>query len=145
MNNFTHYLHMLRFQTHRKPFPQPRGPKKSSVGRQTFLHTPLRLGQDQGKDAASFSTTVKTSHLCLMSRLLFRGNMQTWRLTVEQQDDQECQNNHTVTSHRFVSMLSLQNENQARLCLYFGPRGGVKIIWSSKLLPGFYMMELQAS
>lgn len=45
-------------QTYRNPFPQPRGPKKSSVGRQTFLHTPFRLGQAQGKEAASFSTTV---------------------------------------------------------------------------------------
>lgn len=45
-------------QTYRNPFPQPRGPKNSSVGRQTFLQTPLRLWQDQGKEAASFSTTV---------------------------------------------------------------------------------------
>ncbi len=48
----------LDIKTYKKPFPQPRGPKNSSVGRQTFLHTPFRLGQDQGKDAASFSTTV---------------------------------------------------------------------------------------
>lgn len=50
-------LHM-NINTYRKPFPQPRGPKNNSVGRQTFLHTPLRLGQDHGKDAASFRATV---------------------------------------------------------------------------------------
>lgn len=55
----TVYLHTAsEHPTYKNPFPQPRGPKKSSVGRQTFRHTPLRLGQDQGKDAASFSTTV---------------------------------------------------------------------------------------
>lgn len=54
------YSHTVTINTYKKPFPQPRGPKKSSVGRQTFLHTPLRLGQDQGNDAASFSTTVIT-------------------------------------------------------------------------------------
>ena len=44
--------------TYKKSFPQPRGPKNISDGRQTFLQTPLRLGQDQGKAAASFSTTA---------------------------------------------------------------------------------------
>lgn len=45
-------------QTYWNPFPQPRGPKNISVGRQTFLQTPVRLGQVQGNEAASFSTAV---------------------------------------------------------------------------------------
>ena len=49
--------------TYRKSFPQPRGPKNISVDRQTFLQTPLRLGQDQGKAAASFSTTEGTTRM----------------------------------------------------------------------------------
>lgn len=47
-------------QTYWNPFPQPRGPKNISVGRQTFLHTPVRVEQDQGKEAASFSATGMT-------------------------------------------------------------------------------------
>lgn len=67
-HKFTRYIHMrcLNIQTYKNPFPQPRGPKNSSVGRQTFLHTPLRLGQDQGKDAASFSTTVMMGNIVAM-------------------------------------------------------------------------------
>lgn len=61
--NISHTLY-LNINTYKKPFPQPRGPKNSSVGRQTFLHTPLRLGHDQGKDAASFSTTVHDEKYC---------------------------------------------------------------------------------
>lgn len=60
----THQTHnrstCQNIQTYRNPFPQPRGPKNSSVGRQTFLHTPLRVGQDQGMEAASFSATGMT-------------------------------------------------------------------------------------
>lgn len=61
-NKCTNYIHILHLnmKTYKNPFPHPRGPKNSSVGRQTFLHTPFRPGQDQGKDAASFSTTVMT-------------------------------------------------------------------------------------
>lgn len=64
-NKYIHILH-LTIQTYKEPFPQPRGPKNSSVGRQTFLHTPLRLGQDQGKDAVSFSTTVMMGNIVAM-------------------------------------------------------------------------------
>ena len=51
----------LKLNTYWNSFPQPRGPKNISVGRQTFLQTPLRVGQDQGKAAASFSTTGGTT------------------------------------------------------------------------------------
>ena len=52
-----------RMNTYRKSFPQPRGPKNISAGEQTFLQIPLRLGQDQGKAAASFSTTEGTTSM----------------------------------------------------------------------------------
>lgn len=118
----TKYIHVLclDISTYKKPFPQPRGPKKSSVGRQTFLHTPLRLGHDQGKDAASFSTTMHDEEYCSdvqyqNIKIYFpwrQRNVQIWvartcrdiksRLTIKQQDDQERQHNHAITRHSCV-------------------------------------------
>lgn len=116
-NKCTKYIHILRLniKTYKNPFPQPRGPKNSSVGRQTFLHTPLRLGQDHGKDAASFSTTVMTGKY--FSQVWFSNHFNSWkwnnlrskacrdiisRLTIKQKDSQERQNNSTITSHTCV-------------------------------------------
>lgn len=122
LDKCTQYIHTLylNINTYKKPFPQPSGPKNSSVGRQTFLHTPLRLGHDQGKDAASFSTTVHDEKYCSTVQYQNTKVYYPWkqrsvqnraertcrdikaRLTVKQQDDEERQHNHTITRHSCV-------------------------------------------
>lgn len=85
--------------TYKNPFPQPKGPKKSSVGRQTFLHTPLKLGQDHGKDAASFSTTGVPNQ-CTFTKLKTSSlEPNALWLTIEQQDNQERQRNQAIAGH----------------------------------------------
>lgn len=87
--------------TYKNPFPQPRGPKNSSVGRQTFLHTPLKEGQDHGNDAASFSTTVVSNqlHVYTAENIFLWAKRIVLRLTIEQQDNQERQHNQAIASH----------------------------------------------
>lgn len=90
---------MWASRTYKNPFPQPNGPKNSSVGRQTFLHTPLKLGQDHGKDAASFSTTAVPNQCTFTKLKTFSFGQNALWLTIEQQDKQERQHNQAIASH----------------------------------------------